>query len=340
MNFWKIFSCSILLVQGQLLADVEKGAVVFKMMCASCHGPEGAGLVGPNLTDKEVLHGTTTEEIIKVISNGVPGKAMPPWAAILQKEQIADAADFIKSIMGKNLPSPFAAGKSSVTSFPKGTLDRPLLMRTYMPKMNLSDEVFISHGKGLAVPNYKHKTGQEHPTKLDKPIDGVAGAIAVNFGEQLSYCFDSTECRLLYTWNGGFMDMTNYWGKGVGGGRKKFGYIGKVLGPIGYLARGKVSFPGKAQFKGYRKLNNVPEFMYSLGAVNFTLKVSPGKQPGEAICQYTSDATNGLRLQFSSDVAKQLSVNKGDFQNGILTLNNNDARAYTITIKPIEQESK
>ena len=194
------------------------------------------------------------------------------------KEQIADTADFIKSIMGKNLPSPFAAGKSSVTPFPKGTLDRPLLMRTYMPVLDLSDEVFGHHDKGKAVHKYTHKSGKENPDKLDKPIHGIVGAIAVNFGEELSYCFDSTECRLLYTWKGGFMDMTNYWGKGTAGSsRKRFGYIGKVLAMSVTRQKAKHQLPVHHNLKATVNSNNVPEFMYSIGDVNFTLKVSPGK---------------------------------------------------------------
>lgn len=333
----KIFCFTALLLLSGLTAygDAAKGEEVYKMFCAACHGPEGAGLVGPNLTDKEILHGTKKEDIIKVINDGVPGKAMPAWSAILKPEQVSDVADFVKSIMGKNLPSPFAQGKSSVTPFPKGSASRPLLMRTFMPKMGLSDEVFANHDKGLPVPKYNPKNGTES-SKLDKPIDGIPGAIAVNFGEKLSYCFDSTECRLFYTWSGGFMDMTDYWGKDAGGGRKKFGYIGKVLGKVSFLAQGKAPLPGKPQFKGYRKIKSIPEFMYSIGDVNFTLKIVPGSKDGEALCHYTSDASKGLTLKFNPDEAKQLASDKGEFKNGVLTLNANDAASFTITVKPVK----
>ena len=227
----KFYVCIMLaLMACSVNGDVKKGETLYKTFCASCHGPEGAGLVGPNLTDKVVLHGTKKEDIIKTITLGVPGKGMPPWGSILNNEQKSDLADFVKSIMGKNLPSPFQAGKSNVTPFPKGDLARPYLMRTFMPKHGLSDEVFANHGKGEATPKYSPSKGTFNPTKMDKPIEGIPGAIAVNFGPKLSYCFDSTECRLLYTWSGDFMDMTNYWGKGSGGGRKRFGYIGKILG--------------------------------------------------------------------------------------------------------------
>ena len=324
----------LLLGSLSLFGDIKKGEQVYKMFCAACHGPEGAGLVGPNLTDKEVLHGTKKEDIMKLVANGIPGKAMPAWGSILSQEQISDVADFVKSIMGKNLPSPFTQGKSSVTPFPKGSISRPLLMRTFMPKMGLSDEVFANHGKGEDVPKYSPKTGKESTSKVDKPIEGIPGAIAVDFGEKLSYCFDSTECRLFYVWSGGFMDMTAYWGKNEGGGRKRFGYIGKVLGKTSFLAKGKAPLAGKPKFKGYRKIQSVPEFMYSIGDINFTLKIVPGSQQGEAVCHYTSDAAKGLTLKFNPDEAKQFSADKGEFKNGVLTLSGSDAASFTITIKP------
>ncbi len=74
--------------------------------------------------------------------------------------------------------------------------------------------------------------------------------------------------------------------------------------------------------------------MYSIGDINFTLKIIPGNQAGEAVCHYTSDASKGLSLKFNADKAKQLSVNKGEFKNGDLTLNGTDAASFTITIKP------
>ena len=43
---------------GVTPAMVEKGKAVFKGtgLCFACHGPEGKGAVGPNLTDKEWIH--------------------------------------------------------------------------------------------------------------------------------------------------------------------------------------------------------------------------------------------------------------------------------------------
>lgn len=320
---------------GSLLhADAEVGKAVFATYCASCHGPEGAGLIGPNLTDAEILHGSSHAEIVAVVRDGVPSKAMPAWSGILQPDQIDEVAAYVKSIMGKDLAGPGNTDISTITPFPEGTLKRPLLMRTFMPVLDLDDEVFSNHYISRGTPSYSPKTGSFDPMEIDEPIEGIPGAIAVHFGDQLSYCFDSTECRLLYTWSGGFMDMTNYWGSGTGGGRVSFGYIGELVGTVQYMAEGPAPLAGKPAFKGYRKVNDVPEFMYSIGDVDFTLKIMPGEVPGEAVCHYTSQNWTGKRqLRFSPHVAAQMSCDKGEFENGTLTLSAKEAKAFTITIK-------
>ena len=54
-----------------------------------------------------------------------------------------------------------------------------------------------------------------------QPIDGIPAAIAVNLGNY-PYVWDTTECRLLYAWTDGFLDMVNYWGDRASGRRKGF----------------------------------------------------------------------------------------------------------------------
>jgi putative heme-binding domain-containing protein len=56
---------------------VEAGAKTFRSHCSPCHGLKGEGGSGPNLTTGHFYHATTDEELLNVISNGVPGTAMP-----------------------------------------------------------------------------------------------------------------------------------------------------------------------------------------------------------------------------------------------------------------------
>ena len=55
------------------------GEVVYKTNCVSCHGADGGGLVGPNLTDDHWKNVRNIEDIASVIANGAANGAMPAW---------------------------------------------------------------------------------------------------------------------------------------------------------------------------------------------------------------------------------------------------------------------
>lgn len=81
-------------------AVLQSGATVFKTHCAACHGENGQGVVGPNLTDEYWLHGGKINDVFKTIKYGVQAKGMPNWEKQLTPKQIADVANYIKSIYG------------------------------------------------------------------------------------------------------------------------------------------------------------------------------------------------------------------------------------------------
>jgi mono/diheme cytochrome c family protein len=77
--------------------SVPDGATIYATNCAACHGPEMKGLVGPNLTDDEWIHGSDLESIKATITNGVPEKGMTSWGPILGEEQIEIVARYVQS---------------------------------------------------------------------------------------------------------------------------------------------------------------------------------------------------------------------------------------------------
>ena len=85
---------------------LASGKIVFKERCAACHGDNGQGSVGPNLTDDYWLHGNKINEVFKTIEYGVQSKGMPNWEKQLTPKQIADVANYIKSINGTNPANP------------------------------------------------------------------------------------------------------------------------------------------------------------------------------------------------------------------------------------------
>lgn len=83
-------------------AVLASGKAIFKQNCAPCHGDNAQGNVGPNLTDEYWLHGGTINNVFKTIEYGVPAKGMPTWEKQLSPKQIADVANYVKSLKGSN----------------------------------------------------------------------------------------------------------------------------------------------------------------------------------------------------------------------------------------------
>jgi len=91
-----------------LLTDatsLDAGKKIFSSTCAPCHGPEGQGVVGPNLTDDYWLHKGGIKDVFKTIKYGVPEKGMKSWESDFSPVQLAEISSYIKSIHGTNPPN-------------------------------------------------------------------------------------------------------------------------------------------------------------------------------------------------------------------------------------------
>lgn len=79
------------------------GEAQYKTKCASCHGPELQGLIGPNLTDKFWINGKgTATDILKVVREGVAEKGMPPWGPVMKRDELYAVSAYILSKKGTN----------------------------------------------------------------------------------------------------------------------------------------------------------------------------------------------------------------------------------------------
>lgn len=87
---------------------LASGKAVFDTRCAACHGAEGQGLVGPNLTDDFFIHGAKPSDVHKVIRDGVLEKGMLAWKGMLTDEQIRDVTAYVYTLRGTNPPNPKA----------------------------------------------------------------------------------------------------------------------------------------------------------------------------------------------------------------------------------------
>ena len=85
---------------------ISAGRTLFGQKCVACHGPDGQGLQGPNLTDDYWKHGGSIKDIFKTIKNGVPNMGMIAWGQELTPNQIETLANYIKSIKGSKPANP------------------------------------------------------------------------------------------------------------------------------------------------------------------------------------------------------------------------------------------
>ncbi len=93
-----------LLALSKDTAAVAEGQKSFGTICVACHLANGAGLVGPNLTDKNWIHSGKPSAIYQAIMVGFPEKGMPPWGATLGPEKTRQVVAFVLSIKNTNVP--------------------------------------------------------------------------------------------------------------------------------------------------------------------------------------------------------------------------------------------
>ena len=191
---------------------------------------------------------------------------------------------------------------------PMGSEESPLVLRTFCPDPDLDQNLVLgNHTRSTEVFHYSARSGQES-YKTIPPIPGIPAAIAVNLGKKLSYVWDTTECRLLYAWTDGFLDMKNYWGDKAGGRRKGFGYVPELYGFLFYKAQGKhpIHIDGKSiaqlgapKYLGYN-LDETKQPVFSFSAGKHTIKFTPRSGPGKQTLELTLSTKGKEKISFKS----------------------------------------
>jgi cytochrome c oxidase cbb3-type subunit 3 len=98
---------------------IENGKQLFLTMnCASCHGYDAKGGMGPDLTDTFWKYGGTPVMIYKSIFEGRP-EGMPAWQGMLPKDPIWDIVAYIQTLGGAYPADKYEAGLTGDLS--KGT---------------------------------------------------------------------------------------------------------------------------------------------------------------------------------------------------------------------------
>lgn len=86
-----------LLTDASMLAGGEK---VYANNCVACHGNNGQGGVGPNLTDAYWLHGGDIHSIFKSVKYGIPEKGMRSWQSEIKPADMQAVVSYIITAFG------------------------------------------------------------------------------------------------------------------------------------------------------------------------------------------------------------------------------------------------
>jgi mono/diheme cytochrome c family protein len=87
--------------EAQLASLAEEGGTIWSFNCASCHGLNGEGGLGPALNSKQFLQSATDDQISLLVSVGIPGSQMSAYSqdhgGPLTSEQIRAVTTFMRS---------------------------------------------------------------------------------------------------------------------------------------------------------------------------------------------------------------------------------------------------
>jgi len=181
-----------------------------------------------------------------------------------------------------------------------------------------------------------------HPYVLTPPylyhafLDGVSpAAIAVNLPQELSYCWDNETCRLSLAWKGDFVDMADLW-------KGHFNASAKILGDIFFrdhtdfpIRLGeKATVPNDVKYKGYRLMNEYPEFHYTLNGID-VYELIREKPDGNGLVRSFQIPHVEQTVWFFTDKeedAIEYEFSAGKWKDGKLEVSPEEAREFTITM--------
>jgi putative heme-binding domain-containing protein len=81
-------------------ADIQSGSVVYSAQCAQCHGPTGDQITGVDLRSGRFRNATTDEDLMRIVTNGLPGTSMP--GRRLEPAQLTALVAFIRNMRDFN----------------------------------------------------------------------------------------------------------------------------------------------------------------------------------------------------------------------------------------------
>ena len=93
--------------------NLAKGKAIFngpRNQCKTCHREDLGGVIGPNLTDDQWLHGCSTAELVRNVTSGFREKGMMAFGSgqYLSNDEVLQVVSYVVSRRGSGPPSPKA----------------------------------------------------------------------------------------------------------------------------------------------------------------------------------------------------------------------------------------
>ena len=140
---------------ARLVTDEDRlkvGRIVFRTHCIACHGKNGEGKIGVNLTDDVYKNVRNIEDIVTVIANGAGGNAMPSWSAKLHEKEIVLVSAYVASLRDTNVEGGRIAEGRQIDPWPRTSAGR----------------------RGRAQPRYRARVMTSQPSDAnDQPLPVV-----------------------------------------------------------------------------------------------------------------------------------------------------------------------
>lgn len=84
--------------------DVAAGGRIFRSHCAQCHGLNGEGGRGPDLTTGRFRHGGSDGELLRTIMQGIAGTEMP--GIYMEEHQVWQIVSYVRSLSARTETRP------------------------------------------------------------------------------------------------------------------------------------------------------------------------------------------------------------------------------------------
>lgn len=88
------------------------GKSMFEANCVSCHGRQGEGGVGPNMTDHAYKNIRKLDDIPRIIGDGAANGAMPAWRNRLSPNEIVLIGSYVAALRGRDVPGKAPEGET------------------------------------------------------------------------------------------------------------------------------------------------------------------------------------------------------------------------------------